>query len=76
MLVEHPERPGELLYDGPTQLSFYVCVTEECRLFGQLRQIRESAETGKTVFPEARRCDGPHGCGKLRRRVRNTTVPE
>lgn len=73
MKVMHPEKPDVLLYDGPTQLTFYRCVNEDCSRYEIPYQIREQYPDGKPVFEGARTCGG---CGRKRRVVKNTTQHE
>lgn len=70
--IMHPERPGELLYDGPTLLTFYECRTPGCVHERVRRHVREAAATQRPVWPDAPRCV----CGNLRARLPDTTVPE
>ncbi len=70
--VMHPEQPNVVLYDGPTQLTFYQCVNGDCDRAGIPYQIRESWPTGKPLFDGARKCR----CGRLRQAIKNTTERE
>lgn len=69
----HPEFPTQLLYDGPTQLSYYECRTSGCGREGIAYQIREAYPQGAPVFLGARDCPV---CGRYRILIPNTTVRE